>query len=189
MLLLIQIITFRQVNIKNHQNYFFNSMINIKSFDPNLLSIDQISFKSTDFVIYDNAYIKSLDSVNYFYLIFNNVDGYIECNSNEERNENKYLNFASTDKNKKVLEKYKELWDEIKNQIKTISGGKPIKYGTDFTKIRFESDDDLPLGKILSIPVCIIAVGSVFQEDNNYYPQVYLHECLYEFEHKHERED
>ena len=44
-------------------------------------------------------------------------------------------------------------------------------------KIRFESDDDLPLGKRLNILVCIIVAGSVFQEDNNYY----LHECLYEF--------
>ena len=35
----------RQVNIKNCQNYFFNSMINIKNFNPNLLNIDQISFK------------------------------------------------------------------------------------------------------------------------------------------------
>ena len=39
-------------------------------------------------------------------------------------------------------------------------------------KIRFESDDDLLLGKILSILVCIIVVGSVFQEDNSYYPKV-----------------
>ena len=37
--------TLRQVNIKNRQSYFFNSMINIKNFDPNLLNIDQISFK------------------------------------------------------------------------------------------------------------------------------------------------
>ena len=48
---------FRQVNIKNRQNYFFNSMINIKNFDPNLLSIDQISFRNTDFVIYHIEYI------------------------------------------------------------------------------------------------------------------------------------
>ena len=47
--------------------------------------------------------------------------------------------------------------------------------------IRFESADDLPSGKILNIPVCIIAVGYVFQEDDNYYPQLNLHECLYEF--------
>ena len=48
-------------------------------------------------------------------------------------------------------------------------------------KIRFEFDDDLLLGKTLSISMCIIVAGSVFQEENNYYPQVYLHECLYEF--------
>ena len=28
-------------------------MINVKTFDPSLLSIDKISFKSTDSVIYD----------------------------------------------------------------------------------------------------------------------------------------
>ena len=90
--------------------------------------------------------------------------------------------FASTDKNKEILKKYTELWDEIKSQIETISGNKQIEYGKDFMKIRFESDDNLPLGKILNIPVCIIAAVSAFQEDNNYYPQVYLHECLYEYE-------
>ena len=43
--------THRQVNIKNCEYYFFNSIINIKRFDPSLLSIEKISFKSTDFVI------------------------------------------------------------------------------------------------------------------------------------------
>ena len=67
--------TLRQVNIKNRQNYFFNSMINIKNFDPSLLSIDQISFKSTDSVIFDIDYIKGFNSANSLYLISNNVDG------------------------------------------------------------------------------------------------------------------
>ena len=48
-------------------------------------------------------------------------------------------------------------------------------------KIRFKSDNDLPLGKILNIPSMIIVTRSVFQKGNKYYPQVYLHECLYEF--------
>ena len=71
--------TIRQVNIKNRQDYVFNSMTDIKNFDPSLLSIDQISFESTDSVIYDIEYItmKSLDNENYPYLIFNNVDAYI----------------------------------------------------------------------------------------------------------------
>ena len=39
------------------------------------------------------------------------------------KNVNKYLTFASTDKNKEVLKKYTELWDEIKYLSKTINGG------------------------------------------------------------------
>ena len=46
-------------------------------------------------------------------------------------------------------------------------------------KIRFKSNDDLPLRKILSIPSMIIVVKSVFQKDNKYYPHVYSHECEY----------
>ena len=80
-------------------------MINIKNFNPNLLSIDQISFKkNTDCVIHDIEYFKNLDNENSLYLVFNNVDAYIE-----ENNEDKYLIFASTNKNKVALENYTEL--------------------------------------------------------------------------------
>ena len=75
--------------------------------------------------------------------------------------------FTLTDKNKEASENYKELWSEIG----TIRGIEPIKYEKDFIKIKFESDDDLPLGKIPNIPVCMIIVKSVFQENNKYYPQ------------------
>ena len=37
--------TLRQVKIKSCPHCFFNDMTNIKKFDPNLLSIDQVSFK------------------------------------------------------------------------------------------------------------------------------------------------
>ena len=49
-------------------------------------------------------------------------------------------------------------------------------------KIKFESNDDLRLGKILIIPLCIIFVRSVFEVDGKYYPQILLHECVYEYE-------
>ena len=53
-------------------------------------------------------------------------------------------------------------------------------------KIKFKSDDDLPLGKILNIFVCmcIIIVKSVFQKSSNYYQQVSLHECFYDYEYE-----
>ena len=81
--------------------------------------------------------------LNSLYLGFNNVDAYVECIDG-----NKYLVFALTDKNKKALENYRELWDEIKEEIKTIRGIEPFKYEKDVMKIRFESDYGVPLGKI-----------------------------------------
>ena len=116
----------------------------------------------------------NIDSENRLYIVFNNVDGYIiEGNSIEERNGDKYLVLASTNKNKKVSKKYTELWDEVKNWIEKINGGKPIKYKKDFMRVKFKSNDNLPLDKMLSISNLIIVLGSVLQKDNKYYPQVY----------------
>ena len=53
-------------------------------------------------------------------------------------------------------------------------------------RIKFESDNNLPLGKILNIPVCVIIVKSVFQENDRYYPQVFLKECFYEYKREYE---
>ena len=146
------------INIEMCPYYFSDDMINITKFDLNLLGTDKISFKRTDTVIYNIRYItmKSLDHENP-HLIFNNANRYIK-----ESNGYKYLIFDFTNKNKKVLKKYAELCDEIKDQIETINNSEPVKYKTDFMKIRFESYDDLPLGKILSIPSMIIVVKSVF---------------------------
>ena len=46
--------------------------------------------------------------------------------------------FASTDKNEMVLGEYPEIWNDIKEQIESISGNKVIKYSKNFIKIKFE---------------------------------------------------
>ena len=47
-------------------------------------------------------------------------------------------------------------------------------------KIRFNSDDNLPLNKILKLRMLTVIVRSVFQVNGKYYPQVFLDECLHE---------
>ena len=85
-----------------------------------------------------------------------------------------------------MLKNNTEPWDEIKEQIELITGDKVTKYSKDFTKIRFKTNDDLPLNRIINIPVCVcvcvVIVSSVFKEDNEYHPQVLLHDCFYEYE-------
>ena len=46
-------------------------------------------------------------------------------------------------------------------------------------KIKFNSDDDLPLNKTIEIPTMKIVVRAVFHENNKYYPESSLDECLY----------
>ena len=69
-----------------------------------------------------------------------------------------------------MLKNYIELWDEIKEQIELITGDKVIKHSKDFMKIRFKTNDDLPLNKIINIPVCVVIVSSIFKEGNKYHP-------------------
>ena len=132
-------------------------MINIKDFDPSLIKIDKKSFKNIGIYYIGYITIKSIsdyeniNSVYLLYLIIGEVDGFIE-----ENNGNKYLTFPSTDK-KKVLEKYIKLWDEIKYHIQTINAGKSGEYDKDYMKIEFNSDDDLPLNKILKLPILTIS--------------------------------
>ena len=60
--------------------------------------------------------------------------------------------------------------------ITNISGDQGEKY----IKIKFNSDDNLPLNKKLKLHNLTKFVRSVFQEDKKYYPQVFLEDCLYE---------
>ena len=75
--------------------------------------------------------------------------------------------------------KYTELCDGIKNEIETISSCKADEYGKDFRKIKFSSDENLPLNKLLRVHMLTIFVRSVFEGDVKYYPQIYLDECLH----------
>ena len=97
-----------------------------------------------------------IDSLNPLYLIINKIDGYFK-----EMNGNQYLPLVSTDKNKKVLTKYTELWDRIKNSIKKIN--KSGEYRKDFMKIKFNSDNALPLNETLKLHNTTIIVRSVFE--------------------------
>ena len=45
-------------------------------------------------------------------------------------------------------------------------------------KVKFNSDDKIPLNKTIEIPNMIIVVRAVFFENNKYYLQVFLDECL-----------
>ena len=87
----------------------------------------------------------------------------------EEKNGTKYLVLNDVDENKEVSKKYKEVWEGVKKEIEMINGGEKIKYGKNFRKIRFESNDDLPLNKRIKLRLLTIIIRSVFSEDEKFY--------------------
>ena len=103
----------------------------------------------------------------------------MQTDISKKKNENKYLIFDSTDKNKELIKKYQDIWNGIKNKIETISSGE-CDYEKDFMEIKFDSDDNLPLNKPLKFHNITITIRSVFEEDGKLYPQVFLDDTLYE---------
>ena len=170
-------VTTKQLNIRNRTYYFYDDMINIKNFGPNLLKLDKKSFENIS--IYYIGYIAKKDQykiniANPLYLLVHRIDGFIE-----EKEGSKYLDIASADNNSEILKKYEEVWSEIKNCIEKINDGKlgecnSIEYAKDYMKIKFDSDDDFPLNKQLKFLTITIIVRSIFEEDGKYYTQIFL---------------
>ena len=130
--------------------------------------IGYITIKKID--DYENIY-----SLNPLYLILNRASEYIE-----EKNGNKYSIFDdSVNENEGLLKTYADIWDGIKNKIKTINGGQENDYGKDYKKIKFNSDDDLPLNKPLKFHTMTIIIRSVSEEGGKFYPQAFLDDALY----------
>ena len=90
----------------------------------------------------------------------------------EEKWVDKYLVFDATDENKELMKKYNNVFNGIRDKIKEISSYE-CDYEKDYMKIKFNSDDNLPLNKPLKFGNMIITIRSVVK-DGKLYPQLYL---------------
>ena len=57
-----------------------------------------------------------------------------------------------------------------------------LKYAKDYMKIKFSSDDNLPLNKSLKFYNMTVTIRCVFSEHNKLYPQIFLDDALYELQ-------
>ena len=165
---------FKQINTKNLTYCFYNDKVNLKNFDAKLLKIDKKDYNEINIYYIKYVTVKkiancnNINSVNPFYLMINEMIGHFE-----EKNENNYLVFDDVDENK-------EVWEGVKKEIETINGGEKVEYEKDFYKIRFESNDDLPLNKPIKLHSLTIIIRSVSNEEGKFYPQLFLDDALYE---------
>ena len=156
-------------------------LIDIKTFDSNMLRLDKKTYKNLD--IFNIGYVAvknigssrghSINSVNPLYLRIDNASRY-----SEEKTSNKCLIFDSTDENKELLKKYSSVFDGLIDEIKKIDDDW-LEYTKDYTKIKFNSDDNLPLNKPLKFYNMTVTIRCVISEENKLHPQVFLDDTLY----------
>ena len=168
----------KEINLKNRTYYFYNDIIDIKTFDPNNLKLDKKTYKDLD--IYNIGYVTIkkigdcyVNNVNPLYLCIDNASGYIE-----EINEDKYLVFDVRDENKELLKRYDDVFNGLIDKIKKIDDDW-LEYTKDYTNIKFNSDDNLPLNKPLKFYQMTITIRCVISEDNKLYPHIFLDGALY----------
>ena len=129
-----------------------------------MLKLDKKSYKDLD--IYNIGYVTikkigygyDINSVNPLYLRIDNANGYIE-----EINGDKYLVFDVTYENKELLKRYDDVFNGIIDKIKEINDDW-LEYEKDYMKIKFSSDNNLPLNKPLKFYNMTVTIRCVFKK-------------------------
>ena len=192
--------TTKQLDIKNRKYYFYNDLINLSKFSMNNLKLDKKTWKDINI-----CYIEYVDknkpedwcvnSVNPLYLMINKVFCFVG-----EKNGVQYLKIDKG--NKKFEDSVLSLWNEaftgircyikkINHECKTFPDGKgsphceefgkiKVEYDEDFDKIKFFSNDILPIEKLIYFPTVTVTIRCVVKQGDLFYPQVYLDDALYQ---------
>ena len=169
----------KSLEIKNKSNYNWDDIIYINDFDLNSLEIIKresrigANIYYTGYVYPDYDY----DTINPLYFVINRLIGHIE---EIKGSSDKYLVVAKNVRNKNIISALDMVWGSIGNKINPKSNIYPndieIK---DYDKFRFNSDIDLPLDTLIEFRSLVINVSCVIKKYNEYYPEIYLDECLY----------
>ena len=163
----------KSLEIKTKTNYNWDDIVYINDFNVNSLEIIKRESRIGANIYYIGYVLNSdydYNTINPLYFVINHLIGYIE---EIEGSSDKYLVVAKSVRNKNIISVLDTIWASIKNKIN------PNIKIKDYDKFRFNSDIDLPLDTLIEFCSLVINVNCVIEKDNEYYPEIYLDECLY----------
>ena len=173
------------LKIKSKSDYFWDDMVYLDDFDVKLVKVVRRESRIGVDICYTGYVLEPKDdinSINPLYLIVRHLFGRIE---KIERSSDRYL--VVDENNKEVINVFDKLWKFIKDEInRLIKRNDKITFGnadnkiSEYNKLRFSSDVDLPLDTLIEFHMLTIVINCVIEKSNKYYPEIYLDECLYE---------
>ena len=153
------------LKIKTQDNYNWDNIIYINDFDEDLLEIIKRESK-----IGINIYYIEYSTLRPFYFVINRLIGYLE---EIKGSRDKYLVVPTSSRNKNINTLLDNICESIEDKINRI-----IKI-KDCNKFRFNSDIYLPLNTEIEFRSLVININCIIEKNNEYYPEIYLDECLY----------
>ena len=166
----------KKINIKNRTYYFYNDIINLDEFDGSKIKVDKKDFNDIDIYYLGYEHNKKIskcdviNSVNPLYLRIVDMNSQFE----KDKDDAWYLIISGDDDVFKLI----DIFESIKNKI-TEKTWDVVKYDKDYMKIKFESNNILPVGINVNIHLATITIRSIFAQDGEYYPQLSLDDGLY----------
>ena len=123
-----------------------------------------------------------INSINPLFLVVKRLVGRTE---KIEGSSNRYV--VVDENNKEVINVFDKLWKFIEGEInRLIKRNNKITFCngdnklSEYNKLRFSSNVDLPLDTLIEFRMLTIFINFVIEKDNKYYPEIYLDECLCE---------
>ena len=168
---------YKSLEIKTKVNYNWYDIAYIIDFDEDSLEIIKRESK-IGFNIYYIGYIFKSDydygysTIRPLYFVISHLIGYIE---EIEESSDKYLVVLISLRNNNITSALDKIWESIENKLEDKINPNIKNYD----KFRFNSDIDLPLNTALEFRSLLINVSCVIEKDNEYYPEIYLDDCLY----------
>ena len=166
----------KQINVKNQTYYFYNNTIDLDEFDESKTKVDIKMFNDNNIYYLGYKYKKKItefneiNSVNSLYLKITDIKGQFK----EGKGDNVWYN---TFGDENVLRKIANIWKSIRAKTEANTGG-IVQYGKDYMRIKFESNDNLPVDKIVNIGLATIIIRSVFAQNGKFYFQI-MHFIIY----------
>ena len=169
----------KSLEIKNKTNYDWDDIVYINNFDANSLEIIKRESR-IGANIYYIRYVLNPDydynTAKSLYFVINRLIGYIE---KVEGSSDKYLVVADSLRNKNIKSSLDNIWSSIEIKMGDMIYLIPNIKIKDCNKFRLNSETDLPLNTIIEFRSILINGSCVIKKDNEYYPEIYLEECLY----------
>ena len=82
--------------------------------------------------------------------------------------------------NKDVLNVFDDMFNFISNKINKIDGDDKKVYG--YIRLKFNSDIDLPLDKLIKFHTLTVIVAWVIRKSNKFFPETYVDEGIFEID-------